>query len=69
MGSDLTRTDLQHTIALILYGDLACAPIDSMVLHNVLDFATGTGMWAIDFADKYPAASVIGTDLSPIQPD
>jgi methylase of polypeptide subunit release factors len=39
------------------------------VLHNVLDFATGTGMWAIDFADKYPAASVIGTDLSPIQPD
>jgi Methyltransferase domain len=29
---------------------------------------TGTGLWAIDFADAYPSASVIATDLSPIQP-
>ncbi|KAG4263847.1 hypothetical protein FPRO03_09123 [Fusarium proliferatum] len=28
-----------------------------------------TGIWAIDFADQYPNAEVIGTDLSPIQPD
>jgi len=34
----------------------------------VLDVGTGTGIWAIDFADAHPAASVIGTDLSPIQP-
>jgi cyclopropane fatty-acyl-phospholipid synthase-like methyltransferase len=34
----------------------------------VLDLGTGTGIWAIDFADEYPSASVIGTDLSPIQP-
>ncbi|TVY70907.1 Secondary metabolism regulator LAE1 [Fusarium oxysporum f. sp. cubense] len=27
------------------------------------------GIWAIDFADQYPNAEVIGTDLSPIQPD
>jgi SAM-dependent methyltransferase len=26
------------------------------------------GIWAIDFADAYPNARVIGTDLSPIQP-
>src|SRR5271170_1792704 len=29
---------------------------------------TGTGIWAIDFADQFPSASVIATDLTPIQP-
>jgi len=29
---------------------------------------TGTGIWAIDFADEFPFAAVTGTDLSPIQP-
>jgi SAM-dependent methyltransferase len=38
-------------------------------IHHVLDVGTGTGIWAIDFADKYPSAIVTGTDLSPIQPD
>ncbi|RDW70744.1 uncharacterized protein DSM5745_08255 [Aspergillus mulundensis] len=33
-----------------------------------LDVGTGTGIWAIDFAEDYPFAEVIGTDLSPIQP-
>ena len=35
---------------------------------RVLDLGTGTGIWAIDFADKYPSAEVLGTDLSPTQP-
>lgn len=30
--------------------------------------ATGTGIWAINFAKKYPQAQVLGTDLSFIQP-
>ncbi len=38
-------------------------------MHNVLDIATGTGIWAIEFAEQFPAAVVIGTDLSPIQPE
>ncbi|RKK95741.1 hypothetical protein BFJ71_g8207 [Fusarium oxysporum] len=37
-------------------------------LKRVLDVGTGTGIWAIDFADEHPDAEVIGTDLSPIQP-
>lgn len=37
-------------------------------MQNVLDVGTGTGIWAIDFANAYPNARVIGTDLSPIQP-
>jgi cyclopropane fatty-acyl-phospholipid synthase-like methyltransferase len=36
---------------------------------RVLDLGTGTGIWAIDFADEHPSAEVIGTDLSPTQPN
>ncbi|KAK3352419.1 S-adenosyl-L-methionine-dependent methyltransferase [Lasiosphaeria hispida] len=38
-------------------------------IQSVLDVGAGTGLWAIDFADKYPSALVTGIDLSPIQPD
>lgn len=34
----------------------------------MLDLGTGTGSWALDFGDVHPTASVLGTDLSPIQP-
>ena len=36
--------------------------------EKVLDIGTGTGCWAIDFAERYPGAEVVGNDLSPIQP-
>ena len=36
--------------------------------HRILDFGTGTGIWAFDVADMFPGAEVLGTDLSPIQP-
>ncbi|KAM5343383.1 hypothetical protein ACJ41O_011920 [Fusarium nematophilum] len=41
---------------------------DPVAVRKVLDVATGTGIWAIDFADEFPNVEVIGTDLSPIQP-
>jgi len=44
------------------------APVGSGVI-DVLDLATGTGIWAIEFANNYPYAKVVGTDLSPIQPE
>ena len=56
-----------HHIALLqLDGELHIAPLNNP--QRVLDIGTGTGIWAIDFADQYPSAEVIGTDLSPIQP-
>jgi ubiquinone/menaquinone biosynthesis C-methylase UbiE len=32
-----------------------------------VDVGTGTGLWVIEVADKFPTAMVYGTDLSPIQ--
>lgn len=56
-----------HVFRLALGGGLVRAPIPPTV-QRVLDLGTGTGIWAIDFADEYPSATVIGNDLSPIQP-
>ncbi|KAH7403098.1 S-adenosyl-L-methionine-dependent methyltransferase [Cadophora sp. MPI-SDFR-AT-0126] len=62
------RLDLLHHIfKLMLSGTLFIAPIPPNP-QRVLDFGTGTGIWALDMADENPGAEVIGTDLSPIQP-
>lgn len=63
------RLDLHHHIyTMLLDGELYRAPI-STDISRILDIGTGTGAWAIDMADKFPQAQVIGTDLSPIQPN
>jgi tRNA G46 methylase TrmB len=36
---------------------------------RILDLGCGTGIWAIDMADKYPNAEVVGIDLVNIQPE
>ncbi|KAJ9659644.1 hypothetical protein H2201_007235 [Coniosporium apollinis] len=62
------RLDMQHALFLkSCKNQLYLAPIRDNVQH-VLDLGTGTGIWALDFADTHPSAEVIGTDLSPIQP-
>ncbi|KAL4791496.1 S-adenosyl-L-methionine-dependent methyltransferase [Aspergillus venezuelensis] len=61
------RLDLSHHIyRMLLKGELNRAPIKNPA--RVLDIGTGTGIWAIDFADEHPETEVIGNDLSPIQP-
>ncbi|PWY90247.1 S-adenosyl-L-methionine-dependent methyltransferase [Aspergillus heteromorphus CBS 117.55] len=50
---------------LLIQGELFNASLVSP--QRVLDLGTGTGSWAIDFAEKYPAAKVVGNDPSPIQ--
>ncbi|KAK3346979.1 S-adenosyl-L-methionine-dependent methyltransferase [Lasiosphaeria hispida] len=57
-----------HLLNLSLDNKLYLAPLDRAKVKNVLDLGTGTGIWAIDFADEFPDASVTGVDLSPIQP-
>ncbi|KAE8356473.1 S-adenosyl-L-methionine-dependent methyltransferase [Aspergillus coremiiformis] len=59
---------LHHIYALVLGGELHVAPITPHP-QRVLDLGTGTGIWAMDFADQYKSAEVLGNDLSPIQPN
>ncbi|ORY68863.1 S-adenosyl-L-methionine-dependent methyltransferase [Pseudomassariella vexata] len=67
-GLEQDRLDLQYAaIHMILHERLAWAPMLIQPRH-VLDIATGTGIWAIEFAEQNPTAQVIGTDLSAIQP-
>jgi len=66
--SEQDRLDLHHHIFLLaLDGKITTVPLPKDI-QRVLDLGTGTGIWAVDCADQYPAAEVIGTDLSPIQP-
>ncbi|KAI1411835.1 S-adenosyl-L-methionine-dependent methyltransferase [Hypoxylon sp. FL1857] len=62
------RLDLQHQLFTLAIGNkLNIAPLQGDP-PRVLDIATGTGIWAIEFAVQHPESYVIGTDLSPIQP-
>ncbi|KAL5611218.1 hypothetical protein FOBRF1_007335 [Fusarium oxysporum] len=62
---------LQHHLFLLTFDNkLGLAPpnLPGSKVERVLDVGTGTGIWAIDFADDHPEAEVLGIDLSPIQP-
>ncbi|KAJ9144950.1 Phosphomethylethanolamine N-methyltransferase 2 [Pleurostoma richardsiae] len=61
--------DINHHVDnLLLGGKLYLAPLKKENVKKAVDIGTGTGIWAIDFADEFPGAEVIGTDISPIQP-
>ncbi|KAK0702283.1 hypothetical protein B0H67DRAFT_604588 [Lasiosphaeris hirsuta] len=53
-----------HFCTLALGGKLHLAPL-SKDIENVLDIGTGTDN--SDFADQYPKATVIGTNITPVQ--
>ncbi|KJZ69134.1 hypothetical protein HIM_11481 [Hirsutella minnesotensis 3608] len=62
------RLDMIHQAHLLLHGgSLFLSSID-LTGRSILDIGTGTGIWAVQIADRYPSASVVGLDLSPIQP-
>lgn len=68
--NDETHNDQQdiahHAWRLALNEQLYVAPIQNP--SRILDVGTGTGIWAIEMAETFPDAEVVGTDLSPIQP-
>ncbi|KAH6669701.1 putative SAM dependent methyltransferase [Plectosphaerella plurivora] len=60
--------DITHHYNLLLFNnELFQAPLGDKI-DRVLDVGTGTGIWLLDFADQYPSAHCVGTDISPIQP-
>ncbi|KAI1874223.1 uncharacterized protein JN550_002802 [Neoarthrinium moseri] len=68
-AAEQDRLDLQHHMfTLMLDGWFGLAPMTTVPAF-VLDVATGTGIWALEFAERFPSSFVIGTDLSAIQPD
>lgn len=67
---EMDRLELQHLIWLELCGGrYNLAPLDTIPVTHVLDVGCGTGNWTIDFAGLHPHVQVVGTDLSPIQPE
>ncbi|KAL8942229.1 MAG: hypothetical protein Q9211_001473 [Gyalolechia sp. 1 TL-2023] len=65
----LTFEDAQHNIWLVtLDNGLYRAPIPANST-SVLDVGTGSGIWALDFANRHPNSHVLGIDLSPVKPN
>ena len=68
----LSQLEIFHAIfRLVLDGELFLSPIKPLLQvpgTKVLDLGTGSGCWAIDLAEEYPDAEVLGNDLSPVQP-
>lgn len=61
------RLQLCHKIwSLLLNDEPWKVPLEHP--QKVLDIGCGTGDWAIMIGEQFPSATVIGTDLSPIQP-
>ncbi|KAK6858887.1 S-adenosyl-L-methionine-dependent methyltransferase [Apiospora arundinis] len=58
---------LHYSSKLMLHNRLHLAPIQSP--KRVLDLATGTGIWVMEFGQEHPECEVVGTDLSKIQPE
>ncbi|ORY56381.1 S-adenosyl-L-methionine-dependent methyltransferase [Pseudomassariella vexata] len=66
MQQEQQRLELQHYIYKVaLGGRLHLAPVENP--NRVIDIGTGTGVWAVEFADSNPQSDVLGTDLSPMQ--
>ncbi|KAG4413683.1 hypothetical protein IFR04_013187 [Cadophora malorum] len=66
--AEMERLDLQHQLwMLTLHDEMHLSPVKNP--RQVLDIGTGTGIWAIEFANRFPSVNVVGTDLSPIQPE
>lgn len=65
---ELDREDMKHhEWLLITESRLHLSPIPTNP-QRILDICTGTGIWAMQIAEVYPSATVIGTDISPVQP-
>lgn len=66
---EIERLDLQHHVLTLTIEGNHCLCPKNDTAKRVLDLGTGTGIWAMEYADAHPEAEVIGVDLSPVQPE
>src|SRR5271170_15722 len=62
-----TRLDNLHHMFRNLVGRNVLAPIGPKPMR-ILDVGAGSGRWVVEVAEEFPSATVIGVDLSPIEP-
>lgn len=55
-----------HKLQQVAFGKSWRSPVKDP--KRVVDLGTGTGIWALEFADEFPQCDVLGNDLSPVQP-
>ncbi|KAL2070831.1 hypothetical protein VTL71DRAFT_13857 [Oculimacula yallundae] len=67
-GPEQDRQDFNHKLYSLIWGDKLAGGAIISPPEYVLDIGTGTGIWAIEFAEANPTSMVFGTDISTIQP-
>jgi ubiquinone/menaquinone biosynthesis C-methylase UbiE len=60
---EINRLDFQHYMLRYALRGLYAAPIGHPA--SILDVGTGTGRWAMDMAQVFPRAQVVGVDVNP----
>ncbi len=60
---EINRLDFQHYMLRYAFQGNYAAPIGNP--SSILDAGTGTGRWAIEMAQTFPNANVIGIDVKP----
>lgn len=62
-GEEINRLDFQHYMLRFAFQGNYAAPINRPA--SILDVGTGTGRWAMEMAQTFPDANVIGLDVKP----
>ncbi|RMJ06634.1 hypothetical protein CDV36_013774 [Fusarium kuroshium] len=65
----INLADLQNHQLLLTFGGERYFSPNAETARRVLDVGTGTGIWAVEFANDHPHAQVFGIDIAAIQPD